>query len=246
MVAAQKNHSLILALDSSSRSLTFAVGGQGRKIEHIETDKDFRHAETVVLQIDHLMKAAGVRLDEVDCFACGIGPGSFTGLRVGLAAVKALMMSRRAICFTMSTLDLIAQNALGFQLGESSHAHVLVDARQSRYYTAHYVWRDRQLIKQGTDRILNIQEIIPNIKEESVILGDGIPSFTSTDISKHLKGIKFLPNTAWYPHAAEIVRLIVENSPLLTETDIRGLKPAYLRPTEPEERLLELEKRKNG
>ena len=246
MAAAQKNHSLILALDSSSRSLTFAVGGKGRKVQHAETDKDFRHAETVVLQIDRLMKTAGVRLDDVDCFACGIGPGSFTGLRVGLAAVKALMMSRRAVCFTISTLDLIAQNALEVQTGEHAHVHVLVDARQSRYYTAHYIWRDRQLIKQGADRILNIQEIIPNIKEGSVILGDGIPSFTSTDISKHLKGIKFLPNAAWYPRAAEIVQLVVEGSPLLTEADIRGLKPAYLRPTEPEERLLELEKRKNG
>ena len=245
-MASAKNYNLILALDSSSRSLTFAVGGRIKKIVHVETDKDFRHAETVVLQIDQLMKMAGVSLDDVDCLACGVGPGSFTGLRVGLAAVKALLMSRRAACLTMSTLDLIAQNALENLAGGISHVHVLVDARQSRYYTAHYVWQDGQLVKKGTDQILNIQEIIPKIKEGSVILGDGVPSFKSADASKHLKRIEFLPAAAWYPRAAEIVRLALEGSPLLAETDVRGLKPAYLRPTEPEERLLALEKRKNG
>ncbi|GEM_PF-569207 len=245
-MASAKNYNLILALDSSSRSLTFAVGGRNKKILHVETDKDFRHAETVVFQIDHLMKTAGVSLDDVDCLACGIGPGSFTGLRVGLAAVKALLMSRRASCLAMSTLDLIAQNALEKLTSKFSHVHVLVDARQSRYYTAHYVWQESRLVKQGADQILNIQEIIPKIKEGSVILGDGIPSFEPADVLKRLKNIEFLPSTTWYPRAAEIVRLTLEGSPLLTETDVRGLKPAYLRPTEPEERLLELEKRKNG
>ena len=109
----RRSFNLILAMDSSSRRLTFALGGLRHKTLHVDTDKDFRHAETIVVQIEHLMKRSGMSLDDVDCIACGIGPGSFTGLRVGLAAVKAILMSKNLACFTLSTLDLIAQNVLG-------------------------------------------------------------------------------------------------------------------------------------
>ncbi|MBI4430701.1 MAG: tRNA (adenosine(37)-N6)-threonylcarbamoyltransferase complex dimerization subunit type 1 TsaB [Candidatus Omnitrophica bacterium] len=238
---------LILALDSSSRRLSFAIGGKLLgEIPHVETDKDFRHAETVVLKIDQLLKSSGLGLDKVDCLACGMGPGSFTGLRVGLAAVKAMMMARNLPCYSISTLDLIAENVRDIKGEEISSVRVLVDARQSRYYTALYKYDGHVFVKEGSDEILQIEGLISRIKGRTTLLGDGIPSFRASELAKELKFGIFFPESTWYPRASEIIRLVMENSPILKQVNIRNIEPAYLRSTEPEQRLMEMEKKRHA
>lgn len=226
----------LLALDSSSKCLSFAVGGGGLEIQELETDKDFRHAETIVTHIDLLLKKVHLNVSQLAGVACGIGPGSFTGLRVGLAAVKALMLSKNLPCFTISSLDLIAQNAAHLLGRDVAHVRVLVDARRSRYYTSGYSFNSGAFQKVGTDEIVEAEIIKDSIKEKTALLGDGLLTFPKNYLAEK-KDLVFLPGSSWYPRAVEIIKLAALRSSLLAQMSIHEVRPAYLVATEPEERL---------
>ena len=232
---------LILALDSSSRRLTFAVGRGGEDIISIDVDGDFRHAETIIQQIDVLLKKADVGLDEIDTLACGVGPGSFTGLRVGLAVTKALVMSKKNSCYVVSSLDVIARNALeNVKDSEISSIRVLVDARRSRYYTALYRYSISEgLYKLGADTIMTAEALLTSIERNTVLLGDGLSTFPVNSSIVNQYKIRMLSEQASYPRASEIIKLVTEKSPFVKLVEISGISPAYLRPTEPEERLMD-------
>lgn len=232
---------IILALDSSSRSLSFAALGRGARPCSVETGEDFRHAETVIPMIDRVLKKAGLRIDQIEALACGMGPGSFTGLRVGLAAIKAIMLARGIPCFVASSLDLIAFNAAEEIRNRPAVIRVLVDARRSRYYTAQYRLIDGDtLIKEDGDRILTTEEICSTLIKEAVFLGDGVVTFRSEAgrLGFACEALRFCPEKTWFPRAVNLIYFVQRGSPLLKSVSIEEVKPAYLRPTEPEERLM--------
>jgi len=228
----------VLALDSSSRRLTFAFRTPEGKVSMVETDKNFRHAESVLPNIVDLLSTSELGLDSVGCIVVGIGPGSFTGLRVGLATVKALMLSRKIPCLTVSSLDVIAHNAVAHVGDECVRVRVLVDARRSRYYTALYECSHGVLTKLGPDQIIEADILRRSVRENTVFLGDGLGSFSLEGSDVGRKGVRLLPETTWYPRASVLAKLVEEDSPFLVPTSIRELKPAYLCLTEPEERLI--------
>src|SRR5512135_1749772 len=105
----------ILAIDTSTDYLSLAVTRDGKTAARFHRRSAMRHSSLLVPMIDKILKKAKVKLKAVDCFAISIGPGSFTGLRIGVTTVKGLAYALKKPVVTVPTLDAIAANAKGFK-----------------------------------------------------------------------------------------------------------------------------------
>jgi tRNA threonylcarbamoyladenosine biosynthesis protein TsaB len=127
---------LILALDTTSRLGSFALARDGALIEAIEVEAPDGFGQIVYQRIEELLKRHGVELAEIDCYAAASGPGSFTGIRVGLTAVKALAEVHSKPVVAVSNLMALAS------LAEGRYRAPVLDARRSEVFAAVY---DEQL-----------------------------------------------------------------------------------------------------
>ena len=120
--------------------------------------------------IDQVCRQTRIKISEIDLFACTIGPGSFTGLRIGVSTLKGLMLATGKPAVGISSLTALALN-----LGKSSKIICSVmDAGRGQVYTAYYRYNENGLLDQiGTDKAVEPREIIHNPEEEIIFVGDG-------------------------------------------------------------------------
>ena len=99
---------LILGITTSTQQVGCAIGGHEGVLAEVHSSRGRRHAESLTPAIDFLRQQARVELDEIGCVAIDVGPGLFTGLRVGIAAAKAMAHALRVPMIGVASLDLIA------------------------------------------------------------------------------------------------------------------------------------------
>lgn len=162
---------LVLAIDSSTKLGTVAIykEGEGTKVE-INLNISFNHSDTLMSSIDTLFKLSSYKKADIDKIAVSIGPGSFTGLRVGLATAKALAYSLNKPIIGVNTLDFIALNI------PETNKKILsfIDARKGRVYWNEYIYQDGEIKTNGDYRDSEIQELLKEYENEEIIFaGDG-------------------------------------------------------------------------
>lgn len=122
----------ILALETSAKSVSCAVVEDGAPLASAYQCTGLTHSRTLLPMVDAMLKNADLTLDDINAIAIAAGPGSFTGLRIGIAAVKGLAWAADKPCLGVSTLEAMAQNA--------AHIDGLIvgamDARRSQVYNA--------------------------------------------------------------------------------------------------------------
>jgi len=159
----------VLAIDTSTNFLCLGLADKAHVFEYrIELAR--RHLGLLVPTIKRTLDALGWEVDELDYFAVGLGPGSFTGLRVGLAAVKALSWTYKKPIVGLSTLDIIAGNARNC----NRPVAVALDARRNLIYCSMYKKRRGVLKRISRDYLLQKEEFIKWIPKGSIILGDAL------------------------------------------------------------------------
>lgn len=124
----------VLAIDTSSNLGGVAVCRGSEVLFHRPLGEGLRHGKLLILGVDEALRGAGVRLADLDAVACGIGPGSYTGTRVGVMTAKALAFGAGKPCIPVSSLAALA-------LGLRGRANVIIpaqDARRDEIYTAVY------------------------------------------------------------------------------------------------------------
>src|SRR5690606_35543836 len=125
---------LILGIETATEQVSVAIGGHAGVVGLFEVCRGRRHAETLTPAIEFVCRQSGVRLDELGVSAVGVGPGLFTGMRVGLAAGKAMAQALRVPMIGISSLDLLA-----FPLRHSGRAvAAVIDARKDEVFYAFY------------------------------------------------------------------------------------------------------------
>lgn len=108
---APKQEPLILAIETATRAGSVSLAAGKRTLRSVTGDAAVSHSTNLIEQIDELLRTEGLRLDDIDLFATAVGPGSFTGLRIGLATVKAFATCLDRMCIGVSTLAAIAHDA---------------------------------------------------------------------------------------------------------------------------------------
>lgn len=124
----------LLAIDTSTDYLSIAVMKDGKISSRYHRKSAMRHSSVLVPTIDGTLKKAGLKIKDIDCFAVSAGPGSFTGLRIGVATVKALAYTLKKKIVAVPTLDAIASNVKNFR----GVICPVLDARKNKVYACIY------------------------------------------------------------------------------------------------------------
>jgi tRNA threonylcarbamoyl adenosine modification protein YeaZ len=222
----------ILAVDTSTKHLSLAVtdGDHVLATHNVRPKKDL--SLTITFDIEHALKKANLTLHDLDGFVVGLGPGSFTSLRVGLSMMKAFIMVTEKSVVGVSSLDVIAMNITAHK---PTQICVMNDARRNLLYSAIYEKKDTGLTRKSEYLLKPIDEILVLLKDEVVFVGDGIPLYKDHILAQALKwGNRYSPrfetDKHWLPYAKELARLGYQRF-LRGESDkVDTLAPLYLYP----------------
>lgn len=167
----------ILALETSAKSVSAAVTEDGAVLAYSFQRTGLTHSRTLLPMVDAMLRNAELSLHGVELFAVAAGPGSFTGLRIGVSALKGLAWAEEKPCAGVSTLRAMAQNF--------AHAEGLLvccmDARRNQIYNALFEARRGTPVRLTEDRALGVDELAAELRGDErpkLILGDGaLPAF---------------------------------------------------------------------
>lgn len=163
---------LILALDSSAAPASVALLEDGKILSEFYINTKQTHSQTLMPMVESVLKLTNKTLDDVTCMAVSAGPGSFTGVRIGVSCVKGLSMTRNIPCAGVSTLRAMAENAR--QL--TGIVCAVMDARCGQVYNALFRAEGGKLTRLCDDRALPIAELLEECKtfaEKIYLVGDG-------------------------------------------------------------------------
>ena len=164
---------IVLGVDSSATSASAAIFKDNVLLSEVYSDTGLTHSQTLLPMIDNCMKMANVTAGDIDLIAISNGPGSFTGVRIGLATVKGIAFTKNIPCVEVSTLEGLAHNVSCFCGVICS----VMDARCNQVYTAFFETDDAcKVSRLSDDEAISIDELGEKIKkiDKSVILvGDG-------------------------------------------------------------------------
>lgn len=165
----------ILALETSARSVSAAVTEDGVPLAYAYQNTGMTHSRTLMPLVDGLLRNSGLTLAQTDIVAVAAGPGSFTGIRIGIAAAKGLAWASEKLCCGVSTLDAMARNVPLFE-GLVIGA---MDARRQQIYNAVFEQRGGVLRRLTPDRAISLEELAAELRNEKkeeipkIIVGDG-------------------------------------------------------------------------
>ncbi len=161
----------ILAVDSSSRAASVAITSDGAVLGEFFINNKLTHSETLMKMVEDVFSVSKTNLSEITAIAVTTGPGSFTGIRIGIAAVKGLAFGSDKMCIPVSSLEAVAYNFIG----EEKIVAVCFDARLSQVYNAIFKVSASGVERLTEDRAISINELIKELSgmENVVLAGDG-------------------------------------------------------------------------
>ncbi len=153
----------ILAIDTSSSVLSLAVSSDGIILGELMQNKALTHSERLMPHIEYLFSALDEKVQQMDCFAVTIGPGSFTGIRIGVATANAFAMASGKKVVGISTLEALAHNF------RHSDAFIIstMYAQREDYYRGLYQFRDGELIVLKSEDAVSKEDIFNEAKDFS-------------------------------------------------------------------------------
>ena len=150
----------LLALDTAGKTAAVAVLRDDTLLYEAQCNNGLTHSETLLPMIDTALKACGLTVDDLDVLGVTNGPGSFTGLRIGIAAIKGLAFPDDTPCIGVSTPEAIAYGLLGFE----GTVIPMMDARCGQVYTALFQGKDGRLTRLSEDEALPLSELKEKLK----------------------------------------------------------------------------------
>ncbi|RPF48138.1 tRNA threonylcarbamoyladenosine biosynthesis protein TsaB [Hydrogenoanaerobacterium saccharovorans] len=228
----------ILAIDTSARAASAAVCDEERILCESYVDVKLTHSETLMPMLDAMLHCAALTLDDLNYLAVSVGPGSFTGLRIGISAVKGMAFPRKIPCIGVSTLEGLAYNLTG----QSCIACCAMDARCKQVYTACFDVEGDSVTRLTADEAITITELEENLlqlqsKKPIIMVGDGALLCYNSFGEK--SRYQLAPPQLRYQHANSVCRAALQKT--AASVGAGELVPAYLRLPQAERELLKKE-----
>ena len=155
---------LLLAVDTADRTGSLAVLNEGRLVGEISTTSDEGYSSRLFRQLEFLLGELRIEIRQFDAYAVNAGPGSFTGLRVGLAAVKAWAEVFSKPIVALSGLEAVAMQA---HPGPDELVGPVLDARRGQIYAALYRLRDSRLVAEESEQVCTAEEFLAQLASRS-------------------------------------------------------------------------------
>ena len=190
----------ILAIETSAVTASVAVTEEERLLAQSFQNTGLTHSATLMPMVSDLLKNTGLTLEEMDVIAAAVGPGSFTGVRIGVAAAKGLAWPGDKPCAPCSTLESMAWQCAHLD-GEIC---AVMDARRKQVYNARFLARDGVLERLTPDRAIGLEELSAEVKKsgnQQILVGDGAAlcynAFEAEQIRARLMPPHLRYQTAW-------------------------------------------------
>ena len=217
----------ILAIETSAKSVSAAVVENGVPLASAYQNMGLTHSRTLMPLVDGMLSAAGLRVQDMDLLAAANGPGSFTGLRIGVSALKGLAWALEKPCCGVSTLAAMARNL--------AHMEGLIicamDARRNQVYNALFLAHDGVLTRQCPDRAIGLAELAEEIKnrpEPKLVVGDGAGLCYNHLLEQDVP-CRMAPPQLVMQNAVGVALAAEEMAAAGQVTTARDLVPVYLR-----------------
>ena len=222
----------ILAIDTATQVSSVAVAAAGKLSAELTMQAKLTHSETLMPHIEQALKMAAVPKEQLEGIAVSIGPGSFTGLRIGLAAAKAMSYALDIPLVGVSTLRALAYHypVAGIRIV------CMMDAQKGNAYVETYRWEQGCLQTIDEVKVARIADIIEwcgSIKESAVLLGDAVQKKIAGKMDLP-KGISAAPAHLLMPRAACVAMLGLEELAKGHRDSVMALEPVYIRRSEAE------------
>lgn len=229
-----KEADFILAIETSSAYGSVCLGRGGEVLESRVFSGARRHAVEFLPTIDDLARSFDVRPSQLAGVAVSVGPGSFTGLRIGVTAARAFSLALGSRLVAVPTLEVIAQNA-GLAPTPPLHAGVMLDAKRGHVYAATFCRTESSYVTDTEPREWNPREFLESLPADAAVLGEGI-AYHRDPVDE--SNVRVLPEELWPARAETLYRLAYERFQRGDVVGRRDLIPLYIRPPEAEEKWL--------
>ena len=193
----------ILAYDTSTDVLSIAVADGGKILTELKSDSFVRHSEALVPALEKILKSCRMRIADIDVIAVGLGPGSFTGLRVGVTVAKLLAYSLKKNLVGVSGFESLAEGA---PITDGTIA-MMMDARKSMLYAAVYQKKKKSVRVVLKPRLMRAQDFLEKAKKADWLIGD-----------------------TTFPKASQIASIAFQKSKKRQWADPFRLEPLYIHP----------------
>ena len=217
----------ILAVDTSATAASVAVAEENKLIGEFSINTALTHSQTLMPMVDELLKNTGLSVNDIGAVAVNAGPGSFTGVRIGVAAVKGIAFPKNLPCVSVSTLESMAYNMLGNDCIVCS----VMDARCSQVYNALFRVKGCTVTRMTDDRALSLTDLkneLRNINEKVVLVGDGAV-LCSKFLGEELENIMLAPFNNRIQTASSVAYAAFEKINNGETVKADELMPVYLR-----------------
>lgn len=223
---------IILSLDSTSVTASVAISENGVVLAENFINNGLTHSQTLMPMVEKTLTDSNKNIKDVDLFAITNGPGSFTGVRIGIASVKGMADALNKKCMAVSTLEAIAEPLKD----EDSIACAVMDARCNQVYTAIFENGNR-LCEDKAILIDDLGEELKQYDKKIVFIGDGA-ELCYNKLCESLKNVEIANENILYVHASSICRLAEDKVKNNEEfIDSAKLVPFYLRVPQAEREL---------
>ena len=213
----------ILAIDTSSKFLNIALGEDNFIIAEESHLLDRQHSALLVPKVKELLEKCNSNISDIDAFVIGLGPGSFTGLRIGVSSIKGFGIATKKPCVGVASIDALAMNAAV----EKATVVPVIDAKRGQVYSAIYKRKNGGISRTSGYLLLTIDTLMKKIKSPAVFLGDGINLYKEK-ICRLGRNAIFLDEEYWYPKASSLIKLGLKNLKRHRKQDLGRLKPLYI------------------
>lgn len=217
----------LLALETSAKAVSAAVVENGKVLGYAYQNIGLTHSVTMMPMVDSMLKNASLTMEDMGAIAVAKGPGSFTGLRIGVSAAKGLAWAAGLPCCGVSTLEGMAKNVTVFE----GLIICAMDARRNQVYNALFRCHNGALERLSEDRAIGLEELCEELKachEPMLVVGDGA-ALAYGFLKDHLSPLALAPENCRYQNAVGVALAAEESMARGENCEGRDLTPTYLR-----------------
>ncbi len=219
----------ILGIDASSDWLNIALGDEDRVIDSFSSHVPRKHISLLHNAIDDIFVKSNLKISDIDIFAVVKGPGSFTGIRIAVTAVKGFVYALDKKVISLTSLEVLAASVKD----SNSFIYPLIDARRGKVYSACYKKVNNKFIEIGLHELSEIDFFLKNLKYPAVLLGDGSRAYKDNIASlTNSKDVEILSENFMNIKPDFIVWKGFEKYKEKGGENIFDLKPLYIYPKE--------------
>ena len=231
---------LILAFETTAKAGSVALLEDNKLLVESYQNTGLTHSQTLMVMAEDMLKAAGKSMADVTAVAVAEGPGSFTGVRIGVAAAKGLAWGAELPCYGVSTLESMALTLGAYQ----GYICPVMDARRSQVYNALFYVNSGVLERVSEDRAIALSDLaeeLKSLKEPIFLVGDG-SNLTYSTLKDSIPALVLPPEHRMHQRAGGVALAAAKKIAAGDPGDAAAMVPNYLRLSQAERERMEKQK----